>query len=68
MALFAIDLEFELEVESIDQDLAIDHLANPLECPDTTRIDLLTMDRLTILDHCRRCPSESLQSLIEQLD
>ena len=64
MALFAIDLE----VESIDQDLAIDHLANLLECPDTTRIDLLTMARLTILDRCRRYPSESLQSSIEQLD
>ena len=64
MALFAIDLE----VESIDQGLAIDHLANLLEYPDTTRIDHLTMARLTIPDHCRRCPSETLQSLIEQLD
>ena len=64
MALFAIDLE----VESIDQGLAIDHLANLLEHPDTARIDPLTMARLTILDHHRRCPSESLQSLIEQLD
>ena len=64
MELFAIDLE----VESIDQGLAIDHPAKLPEHLDTTRIDHLTMARLTILDHCRRCPSESLQSLIEQLD
>ena len=64
MALFAIDLE----VESIDQDLAIDHLANLLEHLDTTRIDLLTMSRITILDHCPGCPSELLQSLNELKD
>ena len=64
MALSAIDLE----IDSIDQGLAIDHLANLLEHLDTTRIDHLTMARLTILDRCRRYLSESLQSSIEQLD
>ena len=56
------------EIDSIDQGLAIDHLANLLDHLDATRIDRLTMARLTILDRCRRYLSESLQSSIEQLD
>ena len=53
MALFAIDLE----VESIDLDLAIDRLANFLDHLVDTTIDRQTMVLpLTILD-CRRYPS-----------
>ena len=48
--------DLESEVESIDMDLAIDHLANLLDLLVATRIDRLTMSRSTMLDHCR-CPS-----------
>ena len=48
--------DLESEVESIDLDLAIDHLANLLDLLVATRIDRLTMSRSTMLDHCR-CPS-----------
>ena len=54
MALLPIDLESK--VDSIDLDLAIDHLANFLDHLVATMIDRLTMSRSTMLDHCR-CPS-----------
>ena len=48
--------DLESEVESIDLDLAIDHLANLLDHLVATMIDRLTMSRSTMLDHCRYPP------------